>query len=200
MLSRSPLDDERKRRCAMICPMADPVVQRFLQRAGLPRRAEPQAIVEALRAVPYGRPEPRTPEGLVDQWTGTCSTKHALLARCLDELVPASEPRLVHRVYRVTRDAAERLFGPAAAAVVPPEGLTDVHTYLIATLGERDVVLDVTFPGPEWDGSSDMPVAAAEGEDFPPGPEPAATKAALVDAHCDPAVREPFIAALSRYA
>jgi hypothetical protein len=92
----------------------------------------------------------------------------------------------------------ERTFGEAAAAAVPAEGVTDVHTYVVATLGGRDVVLDATFPGPEWDGVSDMPVAAADGEDFPAGADPAATKAALVEAHCDPAVREPFIAALSR--
>jgi hypothetical protein len=42
-----------------------------------------------------------------------------------------------------------------------------------------------------------MPVAAAAGRDVPAGPDAAATKAALVRAHCDPAVREPFIAALS---
>jgi hypothetical protein len=176
--------------------MPDAVVKHFLDRAGLTRTAGVRALVETLRAVPYGRPQPRTEQGLVDQWRGTCSTKHALLARCLHELVPASEPRLVHRVYRLSRDAAERTFGEAAA--VPAEGVTDVHTFVVATLGGRDVVLDATFPGPEWDGVSDMPVAAADGEDFPAGADPAATKAALVEAHCDPAVREPFIAALSR--
>ena len=178
--------------------MSDPVVDRFLARAGLSRSADPRDVVEALRAVPYGRPEPRTEDGLVEQWRGTCSTKHALLARCLQELVPTSEPRLVHRVYNLTREAAEPAFGAAAATAVPPEGVTDVHTYVVATLGGRDVVLDATFPGPEWDGVSDMPLAAADGADFPAGADPAATKAALVEAHCDPAVREPFIAALSR--
>lgn len=176
--------------------MRDIVVQRFLERAGLTPTADIRAVVEALRLVPYGRPEPRTEEGLVSQWRGTCSTKHALLARCLREIEPRSNSRLVHRVYRVTHEAAATMFGATAARAVPPAGLIDVHTYLLATLDGRDVVIDVTFPGHEWDGVSDMQVAAAKGQDFPAGPDPAATKTELVQAHCDPAVREPFIAAL----
>jgi hypothetical protein len=176
--------------------MADRVVRRFLARAGLPAAPEVRDVVEALRSVPYGRPDPRSEEGLVTQWRGTCSTKHALLIRCLRGLAPDSNPRTVHRVHRVTPDAALSTFGPRAASAVPPEGVVDVHTYVVATLDGRDVVLDVTFPGPPWDGAGDMTIAAAEGEDVPAGPDPATTKAALVDAHCDPSVREPFIAAL----
>lgn len=178
--------------------MADPLVTRFLQRAELGPAPGVPAVVEALRRVPYGRPDPRDEHGLVEQWRGTCSTKHALLARCLRELDPASDPRLVHRVHHLAPRQAERLFGPAVAAAVPPAGLVDVHTYAVARLGARDVVLDVTFPGPAWDGSSDMPIAAAEGEDVPAGEDPVAAKAELVRAHCDPAAREAFVAALSR--
>jgi len=177
--------------------MDDPLVSGFMERAGLTPADGVCAVVEALRRMPYGRPEPRTEAGLVAQWKGTCSTKHAVLVRCLAELEPGSNPRLVHRVYRVSPAAAEERFGPAAARVVPPGGLVDVHTYVVATLAGRDVTLDVTFPGPPWDGASDMPVAAAAGRDVPAGPDPAATKAALVRAHCDPAAREPFIAALA---
>jgi len=97
----------------------------------------------------------------------------------------------------VTPEAAKTTFGAAVASAVPPAGLIDVHTYALATFDGCDVVLDVTFPGREWDGVSNMPVAAAEGQDIPAGPDPPATKAALVEAHCDRAVREPFIAALS---
>jgi hypothetical protein len=184
-------------RAGIICEVDDPLVRRFLERAGLTPGDGVAGVVEALRLMPYGRPQPRTEDGLVSQWKGTCSTKHALLVRCLAELEPRSNPRLVHRVYRVTRAAAEQSFGAAAARAVPAAGLVDVHTYAVATLGGRDVILDVTFPGPTWDGASDMPVAAAAGRDFPAGPDAAASKAELVRAHCDPAAREPFIAALS---
>jgi hypothetical protein len=188
---------QRKRRVRDNALVAEAVVQRFLERAGLPPSADVRAVVQALRQVPYGRPEPRTEEGVVSQWKGTCSTKHALLVRCLRELEPRSNPRVVHRVYRVTPETAEMTFGPAAARAVPPAGLVDVHTYVVATLNGRDVRLDVTFPGPPWDGVSDMPIAAAEGADVPAGDDSAATKAALVREHCDPAVREPFITALT---
>ena len=43
-----------------------------------------------------------------------------------------------------------------------------------------------------------MPLACGEGRDFPAGEDPAADKAALEASHCDPQVREPFIASLAR--
>ncbi len=176
--------------------MADALVDRLLTLADVTRTDGLGPVVEAIRSVPYGRPEPRTEEGLLEQWRGTCSTKHALLVRCLIELAPGANPRIFHRVYRITAEAAKGMLGPKAAAAVPPEGLTDVHTYVIATLNGRDVVLDVTFPGPPWDEASDMHIAASEGQDVPAGADPVATKAALVVKYCDPTLREPFIAAL----
>jgi len=67
---------------------------------------------------------------------------------------------------------------------------------VVARLHGRDVALDVTFPSSAWDGTSDMPIAAGDGEDVPAGANPSATKVMLVARHCEPAVREPFIAAL----
>jgi hypothetical protein len=177
--------------------MQDGVVQAFFERAGLEPGDGIRAVVEVLRSLPYGRPDPPTVEGLVSQWKGTCSTKHALLVRCLAEMEPASNPRLVHRVYTTTPAAAEAMFGADAARAVPHAGLVDVHTYVVATIDGADVALDVTFPGPEWDGVTSMPIAASEGRDILAGPDPVASKAALVREHCDPSVREPFIAALS---
>ena len=123
---------------------------------------------------------------------GTCSTKHALLQK----LVPGV--RLVHRVYRVERDGARTMFGERAAAAVPAEGLVDVHTFAVAEIDGRPTTIDVTFPSDaEWDGRSDMPLACGDGTDYPAGAEPWALKDELVATHCDPALREPFIAALS---
>jgi hypothetical protein len=90
------------------------------------------------------------------------------------------------------------MFGERAAAAVPPGGLTDVHRYLTAVVDGRRIEIDATFPGPPWDGRSPMPLACGPGEDHPAGPDPDADKRALEARHCDPAVREPFIAALSR--
>jgi hypothetical protein len=53
-----------------------------------------------------------------------------------------------------------------------------------------------TFPGPEWDGRSALPLACGVGDDHPAGDDPDAEKRALEAEYCEPAVREPFIAAL----
>ncbi len=52
--------------------------------------------------------------------------------------------------------------------------------------------------GPPWDGRSSMPLACGPGDDHPAGADPDADKRTLEARHCDPAVREQFIAALGR--
>jgi len=128
---------------------------------------------------------------------GTCSTKHLFLARVLAERFPGTSPRIIHRVYTLNRARAQELFGAAVAATVPDNGLVDVHRYLTIKLGAKRVEIDATFPGPAWDGCSSLPLACSAGTDFPAGDDPDAEKRALEEQHCDPATREPFIAALS---
>ena len=171
---------------------------RFATRAGLPGDAPLAQVVTAVQAIPYGRPAVRTAEGVIGEWTGTCSTKHALLARLLGERWPELQPRLVHRVYRVSRSSALQRYGAAAASAVPEGGLTDVHRYLVMTLAGQEVTIDITFPGDQaWDGHRSMRLACGDGHDYPAGDDPDADKAALEASHCDPRVREPFIAALA---
>jgi hypothetical protein len=128
---------------------------------------------------------------------GTCSTKHLFLAQALAEHFPETEPRIVHRVYTVDHALAREWFGAAVAATVTPDGLVDVHRYLTINVDGQRVIVDATFPGPAWDGRSSLPLACGEGRDYPAGDDPDAEKHALERQHCDPAVREPFIAALS---
>lgn len=167
-------------------------------RASLSQDASMADVVEAVRSMPYGRPAHRSAQGALAEWRGTCSTKHALLAAVLAERWPETEPQVIHRVYRCTREDAARSFGPAAAAAVPAEGLWDVHRYLSITLNGDHVVIDITFPsGPSWDGASSMPVVCGPGADHPAGPDPDADKRVLEKTYCDPRIREPFIAALA---
>lgn len=155
-------------------------------------------LVEAVRRLPYGRPSDRTVEGMLREGRGTCSTKHLFLARMLAERFPETDPLIVHRVYTLDRARARELFGAAVAETVPADGLVDVHRYItIAVQGGRRVEIDATFPGPAWDGRSPLPLACGPGQDHPSGEEPDAEKRALEEQHCDPAVREPFIAALT---
>lgn len=45
-------------------------------------------LVEAVRALPYGRPSDRTVQGMLRERRGTCSTKHLFLAQALRERFP----------------------------------------------------------------------------------------------------------------
>ena len=154
-------------------------------------------LVEAVRALPYGRPSDRSVEGMLRERRGICSTKHLFLARTLAERFPKTEPLIVHRVYQLDRTRARELFDTRVADVVPEDRLVDVHRYLTIVVDGRRIIVDATFPGPPWDGRSSLPLACGSGRDYPAGEEPDAEKRALEAKHCDPEVREPFIAALA---
>jgi hypothetical protein len=64
-------------------------------------------LVEAVRALPYGRPSDRTVAGMIREHRGTWSTKHLFLQRELARRFPESAPEVVHRVYTLTRADAE---------------------------------------------------------------------------------------------
>ena len=161
-------------------------------------RVEVIALVERVRALPYGRPSDRSVEAMWRERRGTCSSKHAWLWRELSARFPEIEPRLVHRVYRVDRPRARALFGEAVARAVPERGLVDVHRYLTLADGGARLVVDATFPGaPAWDGRGSMALACGDGEDHPAGDDFDADKRRLEAAFCDASVREPFIAALA---
>lgn len=155
-------------------------------------------LVETVRRLPYGRPGDRTAEGMFREQCGTCSTKHLFLAKALTERFPETDPLIVHRVYTLDRDRARELFGAEIAEIVPEHGLVDVHRYITIALEDQRIEIDATFPGPAWDGHSALPLACGPGQDYPAGEEPDAEKRTLEERYCDPAVREPFIAALAR--
>ena len=150
-----------------------------------------------MRELPYGRPSDRSVEGMLRERRGTCSTKHLFLARTLAERFPETKPLIVHRVYRLDRTRAAKLFGAAVAEAIPEDGLADVHRYLTIVVDGRRINMDATFPGSPWDGRSSLPLACGSGRDYPAGEDPDAEKRALEAKHCDPVVREPFIAALA---
>ena len=154
-------------------------------------------LIEAVRALPYGRPSDRTVEGMLRERRGTCSTKHLFLAQALQERFPETGPLIVHRVYTLDRARARELFGAEGAEIVPASGLIDVHRYLTITLKGQRIEIDATFAGPAWDCRSSLPLACGPGRDYPAGEDPDAEKRALEARHCDPAIREPFIAALA---
>ena len=133
---------------------------------------------------------------MLDEWRGTCSTKHVLLKCVADERWPQLAVELWHRPYVVTRGLASERWGFTVASSVPESGLVDVHTFATARIAQTNVRLDVTFPIPQWDGESSIALHCGPGQDHPAGLAPLDTKSRLVSEFCDPAVREPFIAAL----
>ena len=155
-------------------------------------------LVEAVRSLDYGRPSDRSVEAMLRERRGTCSTKHLFLAEAMAERFPETRPRIVHRVYRLDRDQAKELFGADVAASLPEAGIVDVHRYLTATVDGQRIVIDATFPGSPWDGGSSMPLSCGAGQDHPAGSDPDGEKRRLETEHCNPAIREPFIAALAR--
>jgi hypothetical protein len=162
-----------------------------------PSGASLAEVIEAVRALPYGRPSDRTVAGMLREGRGTCSTKHLFLARLLAERFPETEPLIVHRVYLLDRVRARELFGPDIAEVVPATGLVDVHRYLTITLDRERIIIDATFPGAPWDGRSSLRLACGPGSDHPTDGDPDAEKRELEGQHCDPTVRESFIIALA---
>lgn len=108
-------------------------------------------LIEAVRALPYGRPGERTVEGMLRERRGSCSTKHLFLAQALAERFPETEPQIVHRVYKLDHASAIRLFGPDVSEVVPEDGLIDVHRYVTIVLnGQRLDRRDVPRRGVGW--------------------------------------------------
>jgi len=175
-----------------------PLSARFATRAGLPGDASLCQVVNAVYAIPYGRPGSRTAEGVIDEWRGTCSTKHAPLTRLLRERWPESQPILVHRAYRVSPQigapAVRRRGGRRSPAGRPDRCPPLPGDYLAG----QEVTIDITFPGDQaWDKHRSMCLACGQGRDFPAGDDPDADKAALEASYCDPQVREPFIAPAS---
>ena len=164
----------------------------FVRRAGLTNLDVP-AVVNAIKAIPHGRPRERTAAGVVQEWRGTCSTKILLLL----EVCPDLPIRIFNRVFRLTRDAANHHLGSTVAAVVPPNGMIDVHTFAKVQVGSAWVTVDLTFPGEAWDGRSDMSIPWGDGDDFDAGDDPIGHKEALIQELGDPAARARFIEAIS---
>jgi hypothetical protein len=156
-------------------------------------------LVEAMRALPYGQPEPPTPEGMLREARGTSQLKHLFLAQVLAQRFPEMSPRIVHRVYRLERERARELFGVGVAAAVPPGGVVDVHRYLRVVIEQRPIELDVSLGGAPWDGHEALAPVCGDGEDFETerDEDADADLRRLEAERCDAAERAPLLAALA---
>ena len=63
---------------------------RLEERSG--EQLELVGTVLAVSRIPYGRPSVLTPAAVLDEWRGTCSTKHVLLAELAANRGPRRSP------------------------------------------------------------------------------------------------------------
>ena len=77
-------------------------------------------LVEAGRALPYGRPSDRTAQGMLRKRRGTCSTKHLFLAQAIAKRFPETEPQIVHRVYELDRSRGSCTTRGSSVPTCPP--------------------------------------------------------------------------------
>ena len=96
-----------------------------------------------VRDMPYRRASSRRPEAIVEEWQGTCSGKHYLLADIFREL--GLETTVVMCTHRFTGENTGH-FPQELRALVAEGPVPDVHTYLRVTTPEGWAVVDATWP------------------------------------------------------
>ncbi len=169
--------------------------------------------VRIMRDLPYARASDRRPETIIEEWRGTCSGKHYLLARVLEEL--GASVIVIHATHHFTPENSPwlppDLLAEAARVPVP-----DVHTFLRVQLDAfRDewFTVDVTWPlaaqalgmpvNEGFDHKADHRIAADVEEIVHVDEEddPQAVKEALIQAFVDDqaARRDAFIERLSAW-
>ena len=163
-----------------------------------------------VRDMPYRRASSRRPEAIVDEWRGTCSGKHYLLADIFREL--GLDSRVIMCTHRFTAENTwhfpTELRGLLAAGPVP-----DVHTYLRVKTPEGWTVVDATWPsnaGPlgmevnrEFAAGRDMTLACDPIETLPvpEGQDPQEFKEQVIREFCGVGsqVRDDFIEGMGRW-
>lgn len=106
------------------------LLQERSRECGLLSGGEPLTAGRAfalVRDMPYRRASSRRPEAIVEEWRGTCSGKHYLLADIFREL--GLEARVIMATHRFTAGNTGH-FPPELRALVAQGPVPDVHTYL----------------------------------------------------------------------
>ena len=167
-------------------------------------------VFALVRDMPYRRASSRKPEAIIEEWRGTCSGKHYLLADIFREL--GLESRVIMCTHRFTAENTGHF--PAELRKLVAQGpVPDVHTYLRVNTVEGSMVVDATWPssaGPlgmtvnrDFRPGSDMTIACDPIETLPvpEGWDPQDFKEQVIREFCgeSSAVRDEFIVGLSRW-
>lgn len=95
--------------------------------------------VRIVRDLPYRRASDRRPETVIEEWRGTCSGKHYLLAQVLEEL--GAGVMIIHATHHFTEENSPWL-PPDLLDEVRRAPVPDIHTFLRVQL---DAFLDEWF-------------------------------------------------------
>ena len=113
---------------------------------GLPAADDPLTAERAfalVRDMPYRRASSRKPEAIVEEWRGTCSGKHYLLADIFREF--GLEVRVIMCTHRFTSENTGH--SPAELRELVVEGpVPEVHTYLRVKTTDGWMIVDATWP------------------------------------------------------
>ena len=174
---------------------------------------EPLSVERAfalVRDMPYRRASSRKPEAIIEEWRGTCSGKHYLLADIFREL--GLETRVIMCTHQFTPENTGH-FPPELRELVAEGPVPDVHTYLRVKTAEGWMVVDATWPssaGPlgmtvnrEFAPGSDMTIACDPIETLPvpEGQDPQEFKEQVIAEFCGASsqVRDDFIEGMGRW-
>lgn len=189
------------------------LLERESRERGLLSNGEPLSAERAfalVRDMPYRRASSRRPEAIVEEWRGTCSGKHYLLADIFREM--GLESRVIMCTHRFTPENTRHF--PAELREMVAEGpVPDVHTYLRVKTAQGWMVVDATWPtsaGPlgmtvnrEFTAGKDMAIACDPIETLPvpEGMDPQEFKEQVIRDFCgeSSAVRDEFIEGLGRW-
>lgn len=163
-----------------------------------------------VRDMPYRRASSRRPEAIVEEWQGTCSGKHYLLAEIFREL--GLETKVVMVTHRFTPENTGH-FPQELRDLVAGGPVPDVHTYLRLGAPGGPVVVDATWPSSaaplgmpvnrDFSLGHDMTIACDPIETLPvpEGQDPQEFKEQVIREFCGDgsAVRDEFIEGLGRW-
>ena len=163
-----------------------------------------------VRDMPYRRASSRKPGAIVEEWRGTCSGKHYLLADIFREM--GLESRVIMCTHRFTPENTGH-FPPELRELVAEGPVPDVHTYLRVKTAQGWMVVDATWPssaGPlgmtvnrEFAHGRDMTIACDPVETLPvpEGQDPQEFKEQVIVEFCGESsgVRDEFIEGMGRW-
>ena len=189
------------------------LMEREAQRHGLLPNQEaltPERAFTLVRDMPYRRASSRRPESIIEEWRGTCSGKHYLLAEIFREL--GMESVVMMCTHQFTRHSTQHF--PAELREMLATGpIPDVHTYLRVNTEQGWMVVDATWPSNaaslgmtvnhDFDPGIDMAVACDPIDTFPVPEEqdPQQFKELLIERFCGThsQLRDDFIEGMGRW-